>query len=576
MLLEEYKPELVEMVLKHLTTDTIRVAVISQHFTGKTDKKEKWYGTDYSIHPLPEETLQKWTNAGTHENLKLPTRNEFIPTNFDLSEREKECSSEPQVIKNTDMAFVWYKQDDKFLLPKCCVSLELTSPYAYMDPLSTNLTYMFTSLLQDALNEYSYDAELAGLNYDIHNTIYGLTLGFRGYNDKMHILLQKVIEKMTSFQIDAQRFELLKDNYVRALKNFRAEQPHQHAVYYCSMLTSEQMWTKDELLDAAEEVTVEKVQAFIPQLLSRLYLEFLIYGNTTRERALEIADMIENMLKEKVNTRPLLASQQKRFREVQIPDGGVYLYKSNNEVHRSSALEVYYQCNMQETHNNMVLELFCQVISEPCFDILRTQEQLGYIVFSGVRRSHGIQGLRVIVQSDKTPEYVEGRVEAFLHKMESYMNDMTQESFDNHVEALATKRMEKPKKMSTQNAKFWGEIVSQQYNFERDDLEVNHLRTLKKEDIVNFYKKLIAHDAPGRHKIVIHISSTLVDDKNDTTTATDTTTTDTPSESGDGLIQPPAIVEPVEITDINIFKRGLGLFPLPKPFMDVRSTKSKL
>ena len=42
---------------------------------------------------------------------------------------------------------------------------------------------------------------------------------------------------------------------------------------------------------------------------------------------------------------------------------------------------------------------------------------LGYIVFSGIRRSSGVQGLRVIVQSDRTPEYVEGRVEAFLHSM---------------------------------------------------------------------------------------------------------------------------------------------------------------
>ena len=42
----------------------------------------------------------------------------------------------------------------------------------------------------------------------------------------------------------------------------------------------------------------------------------------------------------------------------------------------------------------------------------------GYIVFSGIRRSSGVQGLRVIVQSDRTPDYVEGRIEAFLHSME--------------------------------------------------------------------------------------------------------------------------------------------------------------
>ena len=39
-------------------------------------------------------------------------------------------------------------------------------------------------------------------------------------------------------------------------------------------------------------------------------------------------------------------------------------------------------------------------------------------MFSGIRRSKGVQGMRVIVQSSRSPAYVEGRVEAFLHQME--------------------------------------------------------------------------------------------------------------------------------------------------------------
>ena len=38
-------------------------------------------------------------------------------------------------------------------------------------------------------------------------------------------------------------------------------------------------------------------------------------------------------------------------------------------------------------------------------------------MFSGVRRSSGVQGLRVIVQSEKSPDFVETRIEAFLDKV---------------------------------------------------------------------------------------------------------------------------------------------------------------
>lgn len=78
---------------------------------------------------------------------------------------------------------------------------------------------------------------------------------------------------------------------------------------------------------------------------------------------------------------------------------------------------VYHPIGLQSTESNMLLELLAQIIAEPCFNTLRTKEQLGYIVFSGIRRTSGAQGLRVIVQSDKHPQYVENRIDSFLTSM---------------------------------------------------------------------------------------------------------------------------------------------------------------
>lgn len=60
-----------------------------------------------------------------------------------------------------------------------------------------------------------------------------------------------------------------------------------------------------------------------------------------------------------------------------FPSGGWYVYQQRNEVHNNCGIEIYYQTDMQTTHDNMLLELFCQIISEPCFNTLRTKEQLG-------------------------------------------------------------------------------------------------------------------------------------------------------------------------------------------------------
>ena len=44
---------------------------------------------------------------------------------------------------------------------------------------------------------------------------------------------------------------------------------------------------------------------------------------------------------------------------------------------------------------------------------------------------------------------------------------MDDAEFEKHVAALVTKRQEKPKKISGQNAKYWSEIISNLYNFDR-------------------------------------------------------------------------------------------------------------
>nr|KAG5698799.1 hypothetical protein BaRGS_032218 [Batillaria attramentaria] len=362
-------------------------------------------------------------------------------------------------------------------------------PYAYIDPLHANLSYMFVGLFKDALNEYSYAAEIAGLHYNLDCSPYGVYLEVKGYNHKLDILLKKIMERLTTFVVDPQRFDIIKEAYERGLRNFRAEQPHQHAVYYTSVLMSEVVWTKDELL-----------------------------------QALEVSGLFKGSL----------------------PEGCYYLYQQQNEVHNSSCIEIYYQCGLQKTETNMLLELFCQIIGDQCFDTLRTKEQLGYIVFSGVRRSKGVQGLRVIVQSDRPPMYVEGRVEAFLQKMEEELKKLSEEDFQKHVSALATKRLELPKRLAVQNAKFWSEIISQQYNFDRDNVEVAFLRKITKDDLYQFYKDMIAHDAPRRHKLSVHIVS----------------------QAGDQ--------EPVVVTDEVDFKRNLPLYPLAKPFIDLSKARSKL
>ena len=59
----------------------------------------------------------------------------------------------------------------------------ICSPLAYSDPLHCNMNRLFLMLLVDSLTEYAYDAELAGLKYQLNVSIYGISVSISFLNN---------------------------------------------------------------------------------------------------------------------------------------------------------------------------------------------------------------------------------------------------------------------------------------------------------------------------------------------------------------------------------------------------------
>lgn len=584
-LLSDFDKDTVKQLLDYLIPEKIRIMVVAKMFEETADQTEEWYGTKYSVKKIPSDIIEKWRNVELNEAFRIPRPNEFIATNFDIKPTNQEGKKLPEIIKKSPLMKVWFKQDHTYLVPKACVCFHITSPLAYRDPLHCNMNGLFAMLLKDSLTEYAYDAELAGLKYHVDINVYGVSLSVKGYSDKQDTFMLKILERMTNFTVDPLRYAILKEKLERSLHNFRAEQPHHHAVYYTSYILEELAWSNSELLDAMADITEEGFRKFIVDMLKKVYIEVLFHGNLTKEEVLDISSKVENVFKQNASSKPLLPSQLTKHREVQLPDGANLLFEVENEVHKSFCLEIYYQCELQALEGNMFLELFCKIISESCFDILRTKEQLGYIVASGVRRANGVQGLRFIIQSDKAPSYLDARVEKFLVTMQEKMEKMEEEEFEKYKDSVAVQRLEKPKKLSAETLRYWNEITSQQYNFDREITEVAFLRTITKQQILEFYEKLISSAAKGRHKLSVHVlpQNVLLETVEKHNLQQTDLLQSIPNENADVRLPSDEVCgakpqQPVtKIEEVTSFKSGLSLFPRVRPpAFPEPSNKSKL
>ena len=119
-----------------------------------------------------------------------------------------------------------------------------------------------------------------------------------------------------------------------------------------------------------------------------------------------------------------------------------------------------------------------QILSEPAFNILRTQEQLGYIVHCSAWNLHdsGHAGIRIVIQSERGPTYLESRVEAFLETMKIHIEEMDAGTFEEQKNGLERKLTEKVKTIGEETAQFWSHIDDGYLDFmEREYPLSNHL-----------------------------------------------------------------------------------------------------
>jgi insulysin len=125
-LINEFDPKHVDELSNQLHDHSnCNIYLTSKTNEGKTDQKEKWYGTNFAKEPLSESILSNIYSGAVYDDLSLPIMNKYIPDNLDLLPPNEKWSTEPTKIKDDAESVIWYKKDDKFGQPKCMAHLRI-------------------------------------------------------------------------------------------------------------------------------------------------------------------------------------------------------------------------------------------------------------------------------------------------------------------------------------------------------------------------------------------------------------------------------------------------------------------
>lgn len=489
-LMDRYDEDLLEDMLSYLSPDNMVVTLTAKG--ARTEQQSPYYDTPYAKAAFTREQLGQWRSAGVNNEISIPVPNEFIANDFTIIDEAQE-QLKPDLIVNRDGLRLWYRQEDKFNVPRGHMTIELKSAIASSSALNSLKLEMLAELTSDALNETLYPALLAGLNASVRSSGRGLNIAISGFNQKQALMLEKVIESLQDRQFDEERFANLKESKLRALRNYSKQQAFRLVAADLQQALRREQFTADQQLAVMDQLTLASVESFADNFFSALEIDALIFGNYPQRQARQVAKLLTtSFLTDEVVTRQ---------RQVEMPETGVakiqpgVLALERETAYQDAAIMVYVQGDELSKSQRITFGLTGQIINAKFYSTLRTEKQLGYVVASGAYPIYDIPGMYFLIQSPVAgPDTLLTEIRQFLMDKRSGLSTMSEDEFDRQKKSLMNKLLEQPKNLSAQSAQFWGDIVDNYSDFDQREQLIKALEETSFSQWKEAFSKYIAND----------------------------------------------------------------------------------
>lgn len=510
--LREFNAAEIKKYGSYLVPTNFRLSLTSRDLP-ELGSKEKWYGTEYLYEDIPKTLLDRVSAVLTNPELHLPKHNNFIPENFDVKgEKAAEPLAHPFLISDSPQFETWFKQDDQFRIPKGYINLTVHAPPLNQNISSSVMATLLSEMMDDEFNEIKYYASLVGLSFSIHQFKDSYSLKVGGYNHKLPEYLLQILAQFTLFKPKQDRFESIKFKVMQELKNSGFDTPFSQIGTHFLQFVNEKTYPDIEKVEVLKDVTFDQVAEFARGLWNDgAYVQTLVLGNFDYATATEVDKLIKKNFE---NISSISASKDKvneisKFQSFKLKTGENTTYslplQDPNNV--NSCLEYFVQVDTLGEDNRrlrVLTELLATMVGEPCFNQLRTKEQLGYVVFSGFRQTRSYFGLRVLVQSERPCDYLEYRVEQFFRKFNKTVlgDNLTDSAFVKYKEALKSKKLTKLKNLGEESSRMWNSINDGYYDFLQKSKDVQLLETVTRDEFLRFFSEYFDVDVASKSAIL--------------------------------------------------------------------------
>jgi len=492
-IMDDYDAQMLEELMGYLRPDNALVVLNDESVD--TDRVSERYQVPYSRAEL-ELSAALAADDASRANLHLPAPNEFIAEDVALIDVPDSAPDNPGIALETERQQIWYMPDEEFRVPRGAVYIRFRSTEAGQSATQDALAGLYAAVLGDHVNEFSYPARLAGLNFGFYKQARGISLRLDGYNDKQLLLLQRLLEVIRNPDFDPQRVDSIRRDMIRALQNAVAKRPASQVMDDLLEALRYSEWGEDALIAELERVDFDGLDDYIDRFWRGATAEALVYGNHTDAAVGRLSDMLGTV----IDAAP--APPLPPVRVLRLAAGESLRY-AVDVPHDDSVLAWYLQGAGNTWEHRAATALTAQIMKSGFFQQLRTEQQLGYIVSAFSWPQLEVPGIVMLIQSPVADAAaLEVAMEEF---MQGVVASLDEEKFARHKVAL-TSEIQRPDKNLGERADFyWHSILRRQWDFDGRDALAGAVEALSLEDWEEYYRRVFLRQrhslqvvAPGR------------------------------------------------------------------------------
>jgi len=511
LLIKKFDPQAIQALLNYLTPQHCQIFLQAPSDLTHVplDLKEPWLGASYAIRPVPKETLAQWERAVNNPHIDLPDPNSFIPKQLNLVQNNQGNPSEqsliphPHLIFNTSLGKIYYAPDFKFGVPEISWYFEIKTPQINaQDPSLAALAELYVKSLKEALNKFTYDASMAGLNYAIERKEDGMRLHIYGYNENAPRLFERILQEIKALNVSEASYKTYKETLLRNYLNAARDSPLTQSVEVFKSFLYQRFSTQKQLAAAIRKITFEKFKAYLASVFKQVYVEGIMYGNMTQEQA----DQIVTKLVATLDATPSVEESKRKPEIIVLPEKDGPFYLDSKTKSEGNATLLVIENSDFSFKKRAAQQILLQAMQQPFFSSLRTQQQTGYLVFSNAEEIQKQLFSYFAVQSNThDPRDLLARFEEFIegYLQEIKIGSLSEGSFNVIKQALLITLQQPPKNLVEMS-----ELLNKlafEYNADFDwiDKRVQGMNELTYAEFLTFVYEILGHQNKRRVAVLM-------------------------------------------------------------------------